>query len=176
MAILNIRTWALIAVSLYCLGAKAQDNWFDPSKNLEGQAWPEEVAKPYDRLPARAEKTVQPKVWELSHQSAGLSVRFRTTSREIIVRYAVAGKLDMPHMPATGVSGVDLYAIDPNGNWKWAAGKYTFGDTITYRFSRLSDEAREYRLYLPLYNSVKWMEIGGDAVITPVQRRRKSPS
>jgi lysophospholipase L1-like esterase len=130
---------------------------------LEGQAWPKEVKDYYDRLPASAENVVRKPVWELSKNSAGLKVRFRTNSPEIIVRYAVTGGLQMPHMPATGVSGVDLYARNPEGDWLWAAGRYSFGDTIIYRFTNLSpsgEQGRDYDLYLPLYNSVKWMEIG----------------
>ena len=69
-------------------------------------------------------------------------------------------------MPATGVSGVDLYAGNSDGDWLWCAGKYTFGDTIQYRFANLEpndtyhQKGREYRLFLPLYNSVQWLEIG----------------
>ena len=171
----------VIAASPYCPGTSAQTKWWDPAKNtfpvIEGQAWPGEVAAPYDRLPARAEKTVQSNVWNLSRQSAGLSIRFRTSAKEIIVRYTVAGNLAMSHMPATGVSGVDLYAIDPNGAWKWAASQRDFSDTITYRFSSLGSDAREYRLYLPLYNKVKWMEIGvpGDVAVIPLQVRKEKP-
>ncbi len=67
-------------------------------------------------------------------------------------------------MPATGVSGIDLYSKTIDGKWLWAAGKFSFKDTITYHFTNLlpNDQHvnnREYTLYLPLYNSVKWMEI-----------------
>jgi lysophospholipase L1-like esterase len=70
----------------------------------------------------------------------------------------------MPHMPATGVSGLDLYSKNIDGKWQWAAGIFSFGDTITYKFSNLVTndrhvKNRDYTLYLPLYNSVKWMEI-----------------
>lgn len=154
----------LVAV-LYSFTTMAQEyTWFDPSRSsfpvIGGQAWPAEMAQPYHRLPARAEKDVRPEVWNLAAQSAGLSVRFRTSATGIVVRYTVAGKLALPHMPATGVSGADLYALDENGDWQWAAGKYNFADTITYHFSNMSGTSREYRLYLPLYNQVKWLEIG----------------
>lgn len=129
---------------------------------IEGQGWP--MAGTYSRLPAKAEKTVPEKVWNLSRQSAGLSVRFRTSAPEIVVRYVVSGKLDMPHMPATGASGVDLYSIDPDGEWQWHAGRYTFGDTITYRYTNMSKEVGEYRLYLPLYNTVQWLHIEADGL------------
>lgn len=70
---------------------------------MEGQAWPNEVKDFYDRLPTRAVKDVRKPVWELSKNSAGLQLRFITDASEIIVKYDVAGNLQMPHMPATGV-------------------------------------------------------------------------
>ncbi|MCF0042838.1 SGNH/GDSL hydrolase family protein [Dyadobacter fanqingshengii] len=162
-------------------------NWWNPQTAtfpvLEGQAWPKEVKNPYDRLPARAEKQVREQVWGLSNQSAGLMLRFRANSAEISVRYVVNGKHALPHMPATGVSGVDLYAISSDGDWRWCAGKYTFGDTITYTFRGLEpndsyhQRGREYRLYLPLYNSVKWLEVGAPegTAFTPLATRPDKP-
>jgi hypothetical protein len=146
--------------------------WWNPAANafpvLEGQAWPGKVKNFYDRLPAKAEQTVRKEVWDLSHHSAGLYITFKTNAGSIVVRYGVAskGNFAMPHMPATGVSGVDLYAIDHSGNWVWAPGKYTFSDTITYQFSNIEVDQQskgrdgEFRLFLPLYNAVSWMEIG----------------
>ncbi|MCF0059787.1 SGNH/GDSL hydrolase family protein [Dyadobacter sp. CY356] len=144
--------------------------WWNPADNsfpvLEGQAWPDEVKNKYDRLPSRAEKNVREQVWNLSTQAAGLMIRFRANSGEIKVRYIVGGKQALPHMPATGVSGVDLYAISNDGDWRWCAGKYAFGDTITYNFKNIEPVdpthklGREYRLFLPLYNNVKWLEVG----------------
>lgn len=132
----------------------------DPALVITGQAWPDEVQDYYDRLPARSEKLVRKPVWNLSKNSAGLQLQFISDATEIVVKYTVAGNLQMPHMPATGVSGVDLYAQDQKENWLWAAAKFSFGDTIVYRYANLSPGKRTYTLYLPLYNSVKWMEIG----------------
>ncbi|SEI80209.1 Lysophospholipase L1 [Dyadobacter koreensis] len=147
-----------------------QFTWWNPASSkvpvIEGQAWPDEIKSRYDRLPGRAEKLVREQVWNLSKQSAGLMIRFRANSGEIKVRYQVGGKLALPHMPSTGVSGVDLYAISNDGEWRWCAGKYVFGDTVAYNFKNLEpvDQnhklGREYRLFLPLYNNVKWLEIG----------------
>ena len=86
-------------------------------------------------------------------------------------------------MPATGVSGVDLYGIDSDGNALWCSGKYTFGDTIQYRFANLEPndtyhkKGREYRLYLPLYNGVRWLEIGVPTgiILTPLPVRNDKP-
>lgn len=161
--------------------------WWDPAKNktntIEGQAWPKEVLAPYDRFPARAEKMVNAEVWKLSKQSAGLVLRFKTDASSIHIRYQADGALAMPHMPATGVSGIDLYGVDNAGNYLWCAGKYAFKDTIEYKFTNLKPEKRdaknsiEYRLYLPLYNSVKWLEIGvpDSNFITPIAARKDKP-
>ena len=131
---------------------------------IQGRGWSEGFKSAYHRLPASAEKKVRKAVWNLSENSAGLNLRFRTNATNIVVKFAVKAALQMPHMPATGVSGVDLYAKDKDGKWLWCAGKFAFGDTISYRFNHISGtdqqvKDREYTLYLPLYNSLKWIEI-----------------
>ena len=154
----------------------------DSLQVLEGQAWPKQVKDYYDRLPAEVEQTVRKEVWNLSKNSAGLKLRFRTNAEEIIVKYVVAGPLQMPHMPATGVSGIDLYSKTIDGKWLWAAGKFSFGDTIVYKYNNLTRKDqfvnnREYNLYLPLYNSIKWMEIKApiDSQFTPLSVRKDKP-
>ena len=71
----------------------------------------------------------------------------------------------MPHMPSTGVSGVDMYATDIDGERHWCSARYAFRDTVTYTYNKLSygqsaAQGFEYELYLPLYNNVKWLEVG----------------
>jgi lysophospholipase L1-like esterase len=133
----------------------------------------------YARLPRKAEKTVRPAVWGLSQNSAGEHIDFKTSANAIVVRYKVSGNLAMPHMPSTGVSGVDLYARDVNGAWQWARGVFHFGDTIEYRFDNLSLSAKEeeFRLYLPLYNTVSWMNIGvpAEASFAPIAVSGEQP-
>ncbi len=131
---------------------------------LEGQGWKQANINYYHRLPAKAATIVRKDVWDLSQHTAGLSIRFRSNATEIIIRYIVGGAFQMPHMPATSVSGIDLYSKTIDGNWQWAAGKFSFGDTIFYKFKNLVGydqhvANREYTLYLPLYNSIKWLEI-----------------
>src|SRR5688572_20437582 len=98
-------------LSIQVLAQNSQYVWWNPQSApfpvVEGQAWPKELKNPYDRLPARAEKQVRDVVWNLSNQSAGLMIRFRANTSGIKIRYAVGGKHALPHMPATGVSGVD---------------------------------------------------------------------
>lgn len=144
---------------------RAQYTWYDPATAnypvIEGQAWGQQTESPYDRLPARARPLVREDVWNLGKNAAGEYIGFTTNATAITVRYIVTGDLSMPHMPATGVSGVDLYAKNKQGRWLWASGRYNFGDTIEYRFSNLEDSPEAaFRLYLPLYNSVKWLAVG----------------
>lgn len=134
----------------------------DKESVVGGQGWHTGIQSFYDRLPVKVKDAVRKPVWNLSKNSAGLNLRFKSDAAEIIVKYAVSGSLQMPHMPATGVSGVDLYAQDAKGKWLWSGGKYAFGDTIVYHFKNIEtagSQTREYTLYLPLYNSVKWLEI-----------------
>ncbi|MEX6691032.1 SGNH/GDSL hydrolase family protein [Danxiaibacter flavus] len=166
----------LIVTGISSLNAQETIRWQNPLSAdfpvVQGRAWQTELSRPYDRLPAKAEKTVRTEVWNLSHNTAGEYIDFTTNAKEIVVRYAVSGGLNMPHMPSTGVSGVDLYAKDKQGEWHWARGKYNFSDTITYRFTNIQSATplTFFRLYLPLYNTVKWLEIGTpekDPVVFP---------
>lgn len=153
----------------------------DTLQSLNGLAWPKEVKDYYDRLPARAGQTVRKAVWDLSKNSAGINIRFKTNADEIIIKYVVSGSMQMPHMPATGVSGIDLYAKNSDGRWLWATGRYAFGNTVVYHFSGLRSKDDyvkdlQYTLYLPLYNSVKWMEINvpkeAEFIPSPVKKEK----
>ncbi len=90
--------------------SEATTRWYDVrSLTVEGMGW-SDTKSFFDRLPARAEGVVRPPVWDLSHDSAGLCIRFTTDATSLQARWTVTSKrLAMPHMPATGVSGVDLY-------------------------------------------------------------------
>lgn len=150
-----------------CLGDMT---WYDPIEHgaqVHGHGWPE-LYGTYRRLPDYAEDVVSPGLWSLSKHSAGLSIVFRSDSPVITVRYKVGGGLSMFHMPSTGVSGIDLYAVDSEGKVRWCFPKFPATvkeEGIQYRYSSLvyhPDSGRyyEYHLYLPLYNSVEKLEIG----------------
>ncbi len=164
------RTFLLsCALTLLYAGLAAQPVWHDPAKAgfpiVQGQWWTgEQRENPYHRFPDRAQAALRPAVWRLSKQCAGESIKFTTSAEYITVRYTVSGNKAMPHMPATGVSGVDLYTKDRHGEEIWIGGKYSFADTITYKFGPLNfggdTKPHTYTLFLPLYNTVTWMEIG----------------
>ena len=130
--------------------------------DVEGRGWID-TASFYDRLPARAETLVRGPVWSLSRHSAGMCVRFVTDANEIQARWELRSKsLAMPHMPATGVSGLDLYVKDANGKWRWLAiGRPTqFPVNSVTLVKDIPEGTREYLLYLPLYNGALSVEIG----------------
>lgn len=139
-----------------------QERWYDIRLlGVEGQAW-SDTAAPFDRLPARAQSKVRGVVWNLSRQSAGLCVRFQTDAKQIQARWVLtSSSLAMPHMPATGVSGLDLYVKDDAGAWRWLANGRPAAVTNTATLiGGLDGKLRDYLLYLPLYNGVKSVELG----------------
>lgn len=146
--------------------------WYDVKLlGVEGQGW-SDTAAPFDRFPARAESLVRPEVWSLSRNSAGLCVRFMTDATTLQARWTLtSANLDMPHMPATGVSGLDLYVRDDQGAWRWLSNaRPTAQSSTASLFNDIPPGTRECRLYLPLYNGVSAVELGlaeGASLIPP---------
>jgi hypothetical protein len=148
--------------------------WYDCRDiGVEGKGWTDTQSF-YDRLPARAAGAAPRAVWELSHHSAGICVRFTTDAPSIQVRWTLrSGDLAMPHMPATGVSGVDLYAKAKDGRWRFVGNGRPVAVTNVASFS--PPVGQQCLLYLPLYNGVTSIEIGIPAGrrISPVPQRAK---
>jgi hypothetical protein len=127
--------------------------WFDIRQfGVEGRGW-NDTKDFYDRLPARAEGLVRKPVWDLSHDSAGMCVRFVTDATTIRARWAVTDPwLYLPNTTAIGKSGLDLYVKTENG-WHWlAVGQPTAQTNEVTLIKDLIPGKREYLLYLPLYN------------------------
>jgi lysophospholipase L1-like esterase len=169
---------AILAISGDGAQASDQLQWhrIEP-KDVEGQGWPD-VQSPFDRLPAKAEGIVKDRVWALARHTSGLNVQFSTNAKSIWVRWTVSNeRLAMSHMPATGVSGVDLYVKRGNVWLFAAAGRPSAYPTNEVRLVRGSGmRAARYRLYFPLYNGVTSLEVGVDAQATfKVEPPRTSP-
>lgn len=138
--------------------------WYDALElGLEGQGWATGLKQPYDRFPAEAEGVVPPNVWGLSQHSAGLCVHFQTDSTNISARWSLrSDNLAMPHMPATGVSGLDLY-VRHEGRWLWIAnGRPEKTVDNELNFKGAPEGLHEYLLYLPLYNGTESLRVGID--------------
>ncbi|MBB74609.1 MAG: hypothetical protein CMJ75_08855 [Planctomycetaceae bacterium] len=193
---LDRRRWLLGSSALLCLPAASADlvealqprtgqgiDWYDPQQwGAEGRGW-QETARYYDRLPSRAEEEVRGAVWSLSRHSAGMTVRFQTDATDIHVRYRLLSpRLAMPHMPATGVSGVDLYVRDAAGTDRWLAVSMPKSQDVESKLvagvDPPADSAqRLFTLYLPLYNGLERLEIGvpAGASFTPESPRSEKP-
>ena len=115
---------------------------------------------PYDRLPLGSKNLVRKEIWDLSKNSAGISIRFITNSSFIAVKWLLLNDFTMHHMPNTGIKGVDLYCKSLN-RWQFIGTgipeKKSNQKTI---IRNLSVKKREFKLYLPLYDGVKKLEIG----------------
>ena len=128
----NIRILFSIALALLVLETAAEERKelrmreFDPidvGAEVHGSAW-ESLAGRFVRLEDSAEWLVRKPVWDLSRNSAGLSLVFRSNTRRLELSFDVFGWKGMNHMPATGVSGVDLFAYKPDGEELWCAAKF----------------------------------------------------
>ena len=127
---------------------------------VEGRGW-SDTKEFYDRLPAKAEALVRKPVWDLSRDSAGMCVRFVTDATTIHARWAVTDPwLYLPNLTAIGKSGLDLY-VKTNGHWRWLTVGVPDAQTNDVLLVKdLIPGKREYLLYLPLYNGVKFCELG----------------
>jgi hypothetical protein len=155
-------------------------DWHDVREwGVEGKAWAD-TEDFYDRLPARAKATARPVVWDLSRHSAGMCFRFKTNATDISARWTLRStNLAMPHMSATGVSGLDLYAEDDKGHLRWAGSgsPKTAPDVELNLVTGMKPGTRVYCIYLPLYNGVKSIAIGlpKGASFEPVAPRQDRP-
>lgn len=137
-------------------------DWYNVQDwGAEGKGWTN-TKRYFDRLPAKAEAVVRQPVWDLSRDSAGMAVHFSAASSNVYVRYKLRSeRLAMPHMPATGVSGLDLYGQDDQGISRWVSVvRPDKQDMDTTLAKDMDPGPRQYTLYLPLYNGVESLEIG----------------
>jgi len=145
---------------------------------VEGRAW-SDTERYFDRLPKKAKGSVRDAVWSLSRHSAGMCCRFETDATRIWARYELLSKsLAMPHMPATGVSGLDLYAQDKDGRWRWLGAARPDGQKVQAQLIKdIAPGRRAYLVYLPLYNGVESLEIGvaRGAAFRPIPPRPARP-
>lgn len=178
-----LSTAAVAVTSGACGGRLAADEpaltWADVRDwGLEGRAF-SDTEKYFDRLPARAKGVVRDAVWNLSRHSAGMLVQFKTDATEIHADYAVTSEnLAMPHMPATGVSGLDLYARATDGMWKWVAVVAPKSQAVKTRIvSGIRPGERDYAIYLPLYNGTEHLRVGvpTGATFIPTAPRQQRP-
>ena len=164
------------ALAIHSSNAAAEAvKWRDAAAfEIEGKGWAQ-TAGPFDRLPDSATNKVSQTAWGLSKDSAGICVRFLTDAPTVSVRWSLtSAELAMPHMPATGVSGLDLYVRATNGLWRFVGngrpGRVE-SNNAAFTFPDGAKVLRECLLYLPLYNGVRSLVIGA-----PPDARLEAPA
>lgn len=129
----------------------------------------------YTRLPASMQGKVRKAVWDLGQNSSGIAVRFRSDSKCIGAKWELLNNFGMAHMAATGVKGLDLYALGDDNQWHFAGTAQPNGKVSSNVFIRKMDgRMREYLIYLPLYDGVTSLEIGIDSTAGIMQPENPS--
>ena len=127
---------------------------------IEGRVF-DDVEHYYDRLPSNVTTKVNGGVRSMKHHTAGMQFRFTTDSKKLVFKWVpYNGNLAMNHMPATGVSGIDIYKFDTaSGKWRYVktgridnpkGGEVSLGWT----------PGTPCLVNLPLYNGVKSFTLG----------------
>ncbi len=145
---------------------------------LEGTLIPDSLKENrYDRLPISYKEIVREPVWNLSKSSAGMSIRFLSNSSSISVKWIILNNLKMNHMAETGIKGVDLYFKNKD-NWQYLnTGRPDGIKNESTLINNMSEEMREFKIFLPLYDGVVNIEVGIDSnsvIEKPLKNRNKS--
>ena len=141
--------------------AQGAVRWVDGrSLAVEGRAF---AADGFGRLPVSVSNAVPERVWRRGLDSSGFSFRFATDSSSLRFRWSLGKeKLSMGHMPAAGVSGLDVYRRAPGCAWEHVAMGVPTNQT-TNLLSVPWRKGDECLVYAPLYNALASLEVGVDA-------------
>jgi lysophospholipase L1-like esterase len=162
---LRLTSALLLAAGL--LGAQGPAlHWFpvtSPKIDVAGLPWFQENHGEFWRLPARSKESFPKEVWNLSLDSTGGRIRFRTDSSTVALRLEWPHPPGMRNMHAFGQSGVDLYV--GNTYRGTAVPDKDAAPGKVYEHVYFKDQPRvmrEITIYLALYSPVKVLEIGLD--------------
>lgn len=128
----------------------------------------------YCRLPQASLAAQNAGVQELAWHTAGVQLRFRTTSPVIALQVELRNISSMNHMPSSGQSGFDLY-LGVGGAKRYARTLIPPVGTKSHaglllQAGRAPGEVREATLNFPLYNGVNRVQVGllpGAEVLPP---------
>lgn len=144
------------------LMARGPMDWIDGRDlPMEGRAYTD-VKRFYDRLPASVEtnKTINGGVWGQCHHTTGESFRFSTDAPWMRLQWSLIGSgLSMNHMPATGMSGIDVYTWTKEMGWRYCA----TGRPVRQNDNELTvgvSKDQPVQINLPLYNGISSFKMG----------------
>lgn len=131
----------------------------------------------YVRLPDSLQSVCREPLWNLSRNSAGMSVRFRTNSTQIVLKWESLNNFHMDHMADVGVRGLDLYVWDVKAKcWRFVNSARPQLKQSEYQVvGCMTPEMREYMVNLSLYDGVSSLAIGIDSLSVIEQPRLNLP-
>lgn len=146
---------------------------------LEGRMF-SDVDRFYDRLPKNVTTNVNGGVRSMKSHTTGLQFRFKTSSPTVTFEWVPLGaNLAMDHMPATGMSGIDIYTQGENGIWRYLRTGRIHGGRgggwPTGRVDRVGiAPGTPICVNLPLYNGIRSFRLGiaKDATVEALGPRR----
>lgn len=138
------------------------------------------------RFPEYLEDSIRPTLSDRAKCTSGKAIRFATNSSAIGVRYNLLTNMHMMHMADTGIKGTALYILDDDGTWQFVncnrprridSDVRPREDSIQSKIyvDKLDGKMHEYMIYLPLYDGVRWIEIGVDSTAVISQPMVNSP-
>lgn len=153
----------LFAFVLCAIDLHAQYRFIDANElNVLGRA-SSVVPKTFHRVDTDFFKKMPKRVAELSTNSAGITISFKTNSKNLKLKWVLGKYRVQWNMTPLAVNGLDLYGVK-NGKWQYVASAIPRSDTNeAVLIAGLDGAMRNYRLYLPLYTELKTLEIGVDS-------------
>lgn len=140
---------------------------------IEGRAFDDTDAY-FHRLPSNVTTNVNDGVRWMKYHTTGMQFRFKTDSDRLVFKWMPVdrGSLAMDHMPATGVSGIDVYAYDAAARkWRYKHTGRIFsgekGGTLDIAWT----PGTPCLVNLPLYNGVSAFALG----VKPGSKIKKLP-
>ena len=118
----------------------------------------------YRRFPDSLQSLLRKPVWQLSNNSTGIAIYFESNATQISAKWKTGASVQFPHVAATLVKGVDLYALD-NKQWYYAGiGKpnnpvYQEASII----KGLDGSIKQFLMYLPDYENADSILLGIDS-------------
>lgn len=136
-----------------------------------GRVYPDSLPI-FSRVPDFRKSVTRDALWKLGQHSSGISVRFRSNSSKISLKWESKFRNTMTHMADMGTRGLDLYVLLDDGTWRFlGCGRPMSEPTEWLVVDNMQPKMREYMLHLPLYDGIKNLEIGvkeGSVIENPV--------
>jgi hypothetical protein len=118
----------------------------------------------YRRFPDSLQSLLRKPVWQLSNNSTGIAIYFESNSTQISAKWKTGASVQFPHVAATLVKGVDLYAMDNNQWYYVGIGK---PNNSVYQeasiIKGLDGSVKQFLMYLPDYENVDSVLLGIDS-------------